>query len=64
MFTLEIVTDNASFDEAPQAEIVRALEEIIGAIVADVQPFIARRETASKLRDSNGNTIGYWRFTP
>jgi hypothetical protein len=53
-FTLEIDCDNTTFDESPATEVARILRETAGRVEEGVWP--------GNLRDSNGNTVGSFRF--
>jgi sugar phosphate isomerase/epimerase len=55
MFTLNIDTGNAAFDEdEPNIELTRILREVIGHLNA--------WDTEGKIRDLNGNTVGSWKL--
>ena len=53
-FNLCIESGNAAFAEDPAAE--------ISAILARVATAIDGGSTGGKARDTNGNTVGYWRL--
>jgi len=56
MFKLQFSTDNAAFeDDAKDLETVTILREIADKI--------ERGTMAGRVRDSNGNTIGEFKFT-
>lgn len=58
-FTLEIEMDNAAFEESPIGELGRILKRLAN----DVN----RGDFATdemKLRDVNGNTVGFARYNP
>lgn len=53
-FTLEIECDNAAFDGGRKHEVARILKELAKRI-GEVKP-------DTRLRDINGNTVGFARF--
>lgn len=55
MFVLAFTTDSAAFKEYDYGEICRVLEEASRTV---------REVPEGKLRDKNGNTIGFWRYDP
>ena len=52
MFTLQFTTDNAAFEDCPEAEIARILRALAGKV--------ERGETDGTVRDANGNRVGEW----
>lgn len=58
-FTVEFSMDNAAFEDATD-ETAAVLRRVIAAI--NQQP--AWSPGRNKLRDSNGNTVGFWEYTP
>jgi hypothetical protein len=57
MFKLEINTDNAAFEPTWVGEVARLLRETADRIEGSPSPDIGH------LRDTNGNSIGGWRFS-
>lgn len=62
IFRIAIDTDNAAFQgsgDDPQisAEVARCIGRVIAALPDHPLPGDARN-----IRDTNGNTVGYWRF--
>lgn len=55
-FTLTFDCDNAAFENDLRVESV--------AILAEVTERVEAGHTAGNVRDSNGNTVGSWSFTP
>lgn len=55
MFELKFETGNAVFEEAPEAELYRIMDRVVGAI--------GTGRTEGKVVDSNGNTIGEWKLS-
>jgi hypothetical protein len=55
-FTLEIDTNNDAFQHAPWFEVARILDRLS----AHLKHVIATGE--GTLKDTNGNTVGKWRF--
>ena len=49
-----IESGNAAFAEDPGAE--------VSAILARIMAAIERDSEGGKVRDTNGNTVGYWRL--
>ena len=59
-FTLSINCDNAAFEDNPASEIEHILCDVARQIHdSDVAN---KREDRGALRDSNGNTVGTWRY--
>ena len=57
--TIHFETDNAAFQDSPQAEIVRILRALADKIEADTGPDETGEFYAGwKVRDYNGNAIG------
>lgn len=52
----EIEMDNASFTDAPLAEVARIMTDYLGRIGLESDPFEVNNRP--KLRDYNGNTVG------
>ena len=56
MFKLEIETTNAAFDSYPEHEIAEILRNTIEDLMMGAKD--------GSLRDTNGNRVGYFEFTP
>ena len=54
-FILEINCDNAAFDESPATEVARIVRNAAERVEEGIWP--------GNLRDSNGNTVGSFRFS-
>lgn len=67
-FKLEILMDNAAFDEAPGEELARILETVAANLRGEAGEYllnpVAKRYGASALFDVNGNRNGKWEIEP
>ncbi|KGM36186.1 hypothetical protein [Inquilinus limosus] len=63
MFEIRFDTGNSAFDQAPDEEISRVLDEVAKEIAARPAVHFNRREDGI-IRDSNGNRIGGWSYRP
>jgi hypothetical protein len=61
MFKLEIKTDNDEFTENLEGALLFALERVAFRITNDGSLASVR---GGAISDSNGNTIGQWRYEP
>jgi len=61
MFRIEIETSNAAFVEQPGAELGAILEALATRVREDLG---SENEAHGQLRDTNGNTVGMWDYTP
>lgn len=52
-FKLEIKTNNAAFEDAPQAELARILRDVANTLENDPSH-------SGTMRDINGNRVGHW----
>jgi hypothetical protein len=59
MFTLTIETDNAAFEDDATDEVRRILMALSTRVAFD-----DRGMQGSLVLDSNGNTVGSWRYVP
>lgn len=59
MFRLEIETSNAAFEDTPNEEIAGILEGVARALHRGLLS-----EASGHLKDTNGNTVGMWQYTP
>lgn len=58
-FTLTIETSNAAFTHQPAAEIARILQDVAHYLTAGSVIDLFDGDSM-KVRDINGNTVGYW----
>ena len=61
MFYLSIETDNAAFDPHPGAEVARLLRAAADRIDPALHGGVGMAEGG--IRDTNGNTVGGYKFT-
>ena len=64
MFELKFETTNAAFTDPHGADDMGALQHETARILQQVAKRIVNGETAGKVRDENGNTVGSYKLTP
>jgi len=58
-FKLEIDMENAAFEDCNGDEVARILRNLAMFVACNVLD--DRRANNGKLKDSNGNTVGFWK---